>query len=58
MASWHRLDPERCNFQLLILALTLVSLLERESRLEIATPRGDIRKYLQDGQYIYEVHSP
>jgi hypothetical protein len=42
--SWHQNDLDKCNFQPLMPALTLVSLLERYLVLETAMPRGDIRK--------------
>jgi hypothetical protein len=42
--SWHQVDSGRCNFDALMPALTLVSLLERYLVLETAIPRGDIRK--------------
>jgi hypothetical protein len=42
--SRHQVDSDRCNFHLLMPALTLVSLLERYLVLEAAMPRGDIRK--------------
>jgi hypothetical protein len=42
--SWHQADSDRCDFHALMPALILVSLLERCLVLEIATPRGNIRK--------------
>jgi hypothetical protein len=42
--SWHKVDSDKCNFDPLMPALTLVSLLERYPVLETDMPRGNIRK--------------
>jgi hypothetical protein len=39
---WHQVNSGRCNFNLLMPALTVVSLLETYLLFETATPRGDI----------------